>query len=251
MPPPPPRLTKALRTKKGCTVCRDRRKKCDERRPSCATCERLGFKCHFPNPASLQDRRERGSINSRWSPKSIDPQSKVIVSSISDDNGTAITSFRSPKVEDAYESFNPALFPLPSLYFGIVSSAQIFLRTDREICLSTNYFESFLPENILPEAYTNFSRIYIGDVSVLKDSMLACSSIHLANRDRQPPVEALKYYTRAVSALRRRLVEGKVNGSEDWLLVTTILLHCFEVSWSSLVSFNVQHLCVNRPGDAI
>lgn len=248
MPSPPLRPTKSLRTKKGCTICRDRRKKCDERRPICATCERLGLKCQFPNPATLQDRRERGSVNSRWAPKVIESQAQASVSSPSTDNDLEIISSPSPKSEYANDVLNPSLYPS---YFGIVSSARIFLRTNREVHLSTHYFESFLPDNILPEAYTNFSRIYIGEEPELRDSMLACSSIHLANRSQQPPVEALKYYTRAVSALRRRLVVGKVNGSEDWLLVTTILLHCFEVSWFPLVIGITAFSCMNRLGDVM
>lgn len=37
--------TKHKRTRKGCWVCRFRRKKCDEQRPLCQTCVRLGIKC--------------------------------------------------------------------------------------------------------------------------------------------------------------------------------------------------------------
>lgn len=55
--------------------------------------------------------------------------------------------------------------------------------------------------------------------------------MQLANKHYAPPVEALDYYTRAVSGLRRKLSAGELTGSEDWLLLTTILLHCFEVSF--------------------
>lgn len=34
------------RSRLGCWTCRLRRKKCDERRPSCASCEGLGIDCH-------------------------------------------------------------------------------------------------------------------------------------------------------------------------------------------------------------
>lgn len=33
------------RTRAGCWTCRARRKKCDERRPHCTTCTRLGLAC--------------------------------------------------------------------------------------------------------------------------------------------------------------------------------------------------------------
>jgi hypothetical protein len=97
------------------------------------------------------------------------------------------------------------------------------------VLLLTYYCESFLPANILPEAHANFSRVDLGDIQELKDSMFACSSMQLANRDQNPPIEALNYYTRAISGLRRRLEAGEITGLEDWLLAVTILLHCFEV----------------------
>jgi len=60
--------------------------------------------------------------------------------------------------------------------------------------------------------------------------MFACSSMQLANRNKYPPIEALCYYTRALSGLRRQLHAQQLKGSEVWLLAVTILLHCFEVS---------------------
>ena len=119
---------------------------------------------------------------------------------------------------------------LPSTYFGLLSSAQIFLRSDREVVLLTYYCESFVPANILPKAHSNFSKIYTGDTPELKNSVFACSSMQLANSNGTRPIEALSYYTRAVSGLRQHLNAGKVTGLEDWLLTVTVLLHCFEVS---------------------
>ena len=34
-----------LRVKSGCDTCRRRRKKCDEQKPVCGHCERLGLRC--------------------------------------------------------------------------------------------------------------------------------------------------------------------------------------------------------------
>ncbi|KAJ3546159.1 hypothetical protein NM208_g2143 [Fusarium decemcellulare] len=39
------RKTLILRTRSGCYTCRTRRRKCDEAKPECANCVRLGFKC--------------------------------------------------------------------------------------------------------------------------------------------------------------------------------------------------------------
>ncbi len=40
----------ALRSTRGCWTCRLRRKKCDEIRPTCATCESLAITCHGYGP---------------------------------------------------------------------------------------------------------------------------------------------------------------------------------------------------------
>lgn len=202
----------------------------------------------WPKLSSLEDRRERGAANSRWSPvsKLHEPVYPLLGSLISSPHTPLAESSCIPKDEDRV-----ALIPftLPTFYFGILSSARIFLRTNRELFLSTSYFESFLPANILPKAHANFSRLYLGDISELRNSMFACSSMQLANKTGSPPVEALFYYTQAVSGLRRHLNSGLMTGSENWLLVVTVLLHCFEVSdmgfeKSSKILLTITH----RPG---
>ncbi|KAF4447686.1 hypothetical protein FALBO_16918 [Fusarium albosuccineum] len=40
-----PKKTSIVRTRTGCITCRERRKKCDEKRPACTTCVRLGKRC--------------------------------------------------------------------------------------------------------------------------------------------------------------------------------------------------------------
>ncbi|KAF2637814.1 hypothetical protein P280DRAFT_471981, partial [Massarina eburnea CBS 473.64] len=49
--PPRPKKTNIVRTRTGCKECRRRRKKCDEKKPSCATCMKLGRRCEpvYPN----------------------------------------------------------------------------------------------------------------------------------------------------------------------------------------------------------
>ncbi|KAI0896306.1 hypothetical protein F4806DRAFT_466881 [Annulohypoxylon nitens] len=43
--PPRPKKTSIVRTRTGCRNCRARRKKCDEKKPSCTGCNRLGRRC--------------------------------------------------------------------------------------------------------------------------------------------------------------------------------------------------------------
>ena len=211
---------------------RGRRKKCDERKPTCAACERLGFKCDWPVLSSLEDRRVRGGPNSRWSSTS---NSLISSRRLSEKMPPTAVEFRAPRAIDSELPEDITLaapITLPASYHGNLVLADIFLRTNRECTLLKYYLESFLPANILPGAHANFSLICldIWDIPELLDSILACTSIHLANKDKTSPVEALNYYTRAISGVRKRLDAGEVTGLEDWMSIVTILLHCFEVS---------------------
>ncbi|KAL2108535.1 hypothetical protein VUR80DRAFT_3698 [Thermomyces stellatus] len=48
--PPRPKRTQIVRARTGCKGCRKRRTKCDEQKPSCGTCTRLGRPCEPVSP---------------------------------------------------------------------------------------------------------------------------------------------------------------------------------------------------------
>lgn len=50
------------RSRDGCLTCRQRKKRCCERKPVCQECARLGIKCRWPYPGSERKNR-RGSAN--------------------------------------------------------------------------------------------------------------------------------------------------------------------------------------------
>ncbi|KAH8821964.1 hypothetical protein F5884DRAFT_108563 [Xylogone sp. PMI_703] len=70
---------KAKRSRNGCTHCRARRIKCDEKQPVCGLCSRLNLDCYKPDPPLPLRLRRRGygSIRSRnksmWDPPIILP----------------------------------------------------------------------------------------------------------------------------------------------------------------------------------
>ncbi|KAL5042229.1 hypothetical protein BDW71DRAFT_217075 [Aspergillus fruticulosus] len=45
--PPRPKRTNIIRSRNGCKGCRNRRTKCDEQKPTCGTCARLGKDCEY------------------------------------------------------------------------------------------------------------------------------------------------------------------------------------------------------------
>ena len=40
----------------------------------------------------------------------------------------------------------------------------------------------------------------------------------------------MKYYSQAVTAVREKIAQGNVQGTEDWLLLNILHLNLFEVS---------------------
>jgi hypothetical protein len=53
-----------LRTKQGCWTCRLRKKKCDERRPHCSTCEALSITCYGfgPKPEWMNNGEKKRAV---------------------------------------------------------------------------------------------------------------------------------------------------------------------------------------------
>lgn len=56
-------MRQPIRTRSGCWCCRRRRKKCDEQKPACAACLRLGLQCMWNNPTAT---RSTGIISPFW-----------------------------------------------------------------------------------------------------------------------------------------------------------------------------------------
>lgn len=70
---------KGIRTKSGCFSCRARRKKCDERKPTCLGCERNALACDWPmyEKQSLHDFRKH-TLKKIPRPQSRQQQSKLL-----------------------------------------------------------------------------------------------------------------------------------------------------------------------------
>ncbi|KAG6256893.1 hypothetical protein E4U49_006845, partial [Claviceps purpurea] len=59
-------MTGILRSKQGCWTCRLRKKKCDEGRPQCSSCDALQITCHGYGPKPLwmdNGERERAMVD--------------------------------------------------------------------------------------------------------------------------------------------------------------------------------------------
>ncbi|KAH7199400.1 hypothetical protein DER44DRAFT_901055 [Fusarium oxysporum] len=84
MPPDKPKKTIIHRTRTGCYTCRTRRRKCDEARPECANCVRLGFKCEgygvklrWANDAKEHESAAKGIDSHRTTKRALVPKAAI------------------------------------------------------------------------------------------------------------------------------------------------------------------------------
>ena len=67
-------------------------------------------------------------------------------------------------------------------------------------------------------------------LQLMVDPLLACASLDLSKRLPTYRGLAMKYYSQAVTAVREKIAQGNVQGTEDWLLLNILHLNLFEVS---------------------
>ncbi|TPX17871.1 uncharacterized protein E0L32_002972 [Thyridium curvatum] len=66
----------------------------------------------------------------------------------------------------------------------------------------------------------------------MADPLLACASLDLAKNDPSYRSLAMKYYGQGVKVLRENIALGKVEGTEDWVLLNVLHLNLFE-AWNA------------------
>lgn len=210
----PPRL----RTKTGCLQCRKRRKKCDETRPCCLTCSRLGFKCSWgPNlPISgLAQHLSRRTV--AGGPKQTDT------------SRCQTAPLPTPR-------WNPApVYNKPPQIPQMVTLRFPGLRSDTDHSLILRFDTEFMPWLLRPHAHPQFlDNSYLIQLGLqfpwLMDSLLAFASSYFAQKHATCSIIVMRYYSRAVRGLREVISTTKqTHLVGDALLVSTIFLGLFEV----------------------
>lgn len=61
------------------------------------------------------------------------------------------------------------------------------------------------------------------------DIYLGLAALHLSRGDASIQAVAENYYYKGVGAYWRRITEGDIDGTEDWVLKAAIFLYLFEV----------------------
>ncbi|KAF8851188.1 hypothetical protein BDZ45DRAFT_808539 [Acephala macrosclerotiorum] len=193
-----------LRTKTGCFKCRERRKKCDEQRPICSGCSRNGLSCLWPGtlkslttiPKSSKSRSPNSLVTTY--PQYPSPENVLF-------DKWGVDALQSPRACKLFEYYRSVVQP-----FLIRSHAH-------PVYFSSEWFIHGALQH-----------------SNLMDALLACSAVHLSCLYPEYRLIAIKHYSQAVSTTREQLEKKQLKGTEDWLIMLSVLAYLVEVRTFSI-----------------
>jgi hypothetical protein len=216
--PHPSHPSPRLRTKTGCLTCRDRKKKCDEQRPSCGDCSKFARACLWPSV--LTDRRN-GLRKSRSNSSSL----SAPVSATSTDLPTqcslkALGGFQQPN--------------WPCAPYGQIIDHYPFLTSRRERMLFHHFVTCYMPRCAHPAAHPMYAlrkeAYQLGfQMPEVMSIYLAIAALHIAQDDDNAALVATHLYNSSVCAVWSRMSSGEVDGTEEWLFMLTHFMVLFEV----------------------
>ncbi|EXJ94756.1 hypothetical protein A1O1_03154 [Capronia coronata CBS 617.96] len=219
---PPPRL----RTKTGCFKCRERRKKCDERRPVCSACKRLDIDCVYRKsltPSSASPQVHRSSPTPPTPPSS--PSSDSVVTTRSAVTEIAIASPR----------------------FTSLWSRPEGISTERDWNIFHYCSTKFYQLLTTPEATAEFRNVSAVlsagfDVPWVMHAALAPAALHASHAALIPKADAMAYTQSALQGLRQAVQNTKSQAaSNESFLVASLFLGVFEDFYSSPSSQSLTH----------
>ncbi|PYI10565.1 C6 transcription factor [Aspergillus sclerotiicarbonarius CBS 121057] len=264
-------------TRSGCLTCKRRRKRCDETKPCCQSCTRLGLKCegygsmwavpldpsaHVFSQAKASKRRRistpssptaysHGTAEELWSSPSspLSSNPSTAPTSPSELEHTSIYSLSNEDSEDgdgqstsSHVGRHDALTvasPMPSRFFSHLSQ------------LETHYLQyhtelgSKLLANLESEDNPLRSLIIPRALSsplVLK-ALCAVSATHFANRSRdklEAQTAATSYYVRTLSGLQSTLAKHSAGAFPDETILAVALLCKYEIVRGSVKQWTVH-----------
>lgn len=216
------------RSKTGCLCCRLRKKKCDEKRPTCSGCTKLELICMWPDPKEFAWRIRLGltsQTSSRRAPTTTSSPTEQPSSPARSAGATTspLVSPKPPSPSPPLSVFNldndSSSWNLLQLYTE--KTASLFLSPPEDFC------DPFLFD-VIPMAF--------GDPLVM-DAVLSMGGFPLTTNERIDSIESqrMHHYGKALKGLKLSLTSWNEKRSEDplRLLLTTVFLCQYEVSVAS------------------
>lgn len=215
-----------LRTKTGCLTCRQQKKKCDEKKPSCSDCSHYRRACIWPTVFSDGRHGKRKS-------KSSSPSLTTISSNSSPSESVTVTTGSLFKQTDKGHSTSMELRDQNSPR-GHIFWFPIDMATVQEKQLFHHFSTCTMPTAIRAHAhpvYAVYKDVYQFGFQIpdVMNVFLGIAALRIGQNSRNSAIQATRLYVPSVNALCRRIRDGEVNGTEEWLLVLIAFMVIFEV----------------------
>ncbi|RAH44651.1 Zn(II)2Cys6 transcription factor domain-containing protein [Aspergillus brunneoviolaceus CBS 621.78] len=226
--PPRPKKTDIIRSRDGCTSCRKRRTKCDEEKPACGTCVRLGKECEYLKPGL---RFQIVTGQSSRSPSEDGAPSNATAQELAGDQASSIQNKQ-------------------RLRIGTNSLVKSLQTTERDV-----FYTTYWEDRCLPAVHPVFhsTTLLIPDMPIIRDAVLALSSCNISRLRGERKVSATAlmgpwspslthqtashlYYSSAIRRLAA-LTLADFHHNNTVILTTLVLLAHLESAMGNFMGF--------------
>lgn len=215
---PLPRRAHRVRT--GCVPCKQRRKKCDERKPTCSGCDRNQLLCTWPDPNKREKPRH---VKKRILGSTPAEQLQSILLRDEEERSCLAADVLLPL------GSQPATFPCPELPRIVRAGSSLTLT------LYGHFVHSTVPNLAIRQGARNpwasLALPYAHSSEMFLHACLAISSAHIERKSPAARISGYIHYGKAMQGLKYGLTSYvKGQGLLLPLLMTSLALVLYEVS---------------------
>lgn len=208
---------------------KNRRKKCDEERPSCQRCRTSGFTCQWPTSVELIDRRYASHPARRKSPSPAPSAASRETTPSCSDLRVLLTREQLP--------LRFSIDPKVSRYSE--SASHQLLCYELESVIARHFVDKYYSLLLLPSCHPRYFHGWIAEIQhlmlqhkCLRYSVLACAAAHMHYTDESPQMQelSLTYYSRAIRGLSEIIASLSQLENHNGVLMSIMLLYLHGVS---------------------
>lgn len=197
----------------GCLNCKKKRKKCDEKKPTCSKCEKGNEECSWPNFCIFTPKDGNST-----------PKKKVM------ETTTEETPEEKPRPQKAMTSEEHVKIIVVGAALG--SMLPLSLVGNETECFMY-FINKFLPSLLHPFVHDmSIEGLFVqcaSEFKVLKEIFIACGAAMIAFENENYKEFSYQKYVKSLRSLSKEFDSGTLKGSEDWLFMAaqTLQTHCF------------------------
>ncbi|CUM66570.1 uncharacterized protein PRCAT00004239001 [Priceomyces carsonii] len=224
-------------------VSRMRKKKCDERRPVCKSCELKFLECTWPQLRNIQDNNNDKKSNT----EGVGEQYLVpLYLSLAQESPKirvkkAINTLK--KYEEYEHLVEPQLFNVPALNYVIPDAEIDSVFLYQVFC--NNFMPSLSPQVAAPQKLLPLS-VFVPESTnyLLREVFYSCSAAYLARKiPEYRNISQLKY-ANLIRMLQKEIESNNLEGTEDWLFIAVQCLCLREKVLGNTATQSARHLSV-------